>query len=260
MWRCGRPALQWLTELSRCHALHTTSPSALMELSDVTRVLKEVAPLQAAESWDNVGLLVEPSRQPLVKTLLITNDFTEQVLEEALEDPERKPQLIVSYHPPLFKAFKRLTQHSTKERLVVRVIEEGIAVYSPHTSLDNMEGGINDWLLSGVGEGKVTALGLNKSSVQFSNVVEMSGPQDQRDAVEKEVLGLQVGGHSDVKSSPRYHSISFLQLTTIALTICSVLRVECTDVALARLLPIVRKQFPSISIASFSNSKVCIII
>ena len=38
-----------------------------------------------AGSWDNVGLLLEPSPPHKVTSLLLTNDLTEPVLEEALE-------------------------------------------------------------------------------------------------------------------------------------------------------------------------------
>lgn len=194
MLRC--PLLKLIARpriLSCC--LHTSSlSSAPMDLRSLTKVLDQVAPLKAAEPWDNVGLLVEPSKPADIKTLMITNDLTEQVLQEALENPQGKPGLIVSYHPPLFKPFKRLTQTSVKERLVVKVVEEGIAIYSPHTSLDNMDGGINDWLLSGAGEGVVIALGLNKHTTQFSSVLEVRGQGDVRKMIEKNDMLSQLGG------------------------------------------------------------------
>ena len=34
----------------------------------------------------------------------------------------------------------------------------GVSVYSPHTALDNVKGGINDWLASGLGEGVTTVI------------------------------------------------------------------------------------------------------
>lgn len=33
-----------------------------------------------------------------------------------------------------------------KERIVVRCLENQIALYSPHTSWDAVSGGVNDWL------------------------------------------------------------------------------------------------------------------
>ena len=41
----------------------------------------------------------------------MTNDLTEDVLEECVE---KKADLIVSYHPPIFRPLKRLTQGNWK--------------------------------------------------------------------------------------------------------------------------------------------------
>jgi putative NIF3 family GTP cyclohydrolase 1 type 2 len=41
---------------------------------------------------------------------------------------------------------------SVKERIIVRAVENKIALYSPHTALDCVAGGINDWLADGLGE------------------------------------------------------------------------------------------------------------
>lgn len=122
-------------------------------LNTVLGQFKEYAPLHLADqSWDNVGLLVEPrENNPSVERIFFTNDLTEPVLEEAIE---RQAQLIVSYHPPIFSGLKRLTQSSWKERIVLKCIRHGIAVYSPHTSWDAVETGINHWLISAFGKGR----------------------------------------------------------------------------------------------------------
>ncbi|KJE95413.1 NIF3-like protein 1 [Capsaspora owczarzaki ATCC 30864] len=121
-----------------------------MELSKVLQTLKTFAPLRLAESWDNVGLLVEPvtKRRPIDK-ILLTIDLTERVVDEAAQ---HSIPLIIAYHPPIFAALKKLTAGATKERIAVKAIEHGIAIYSPHTSYDSVQGGINDWLASGLGE------------------------------------------------------------------------------------------------------------
>jgi len=116
-----------------------------MDLSAVIGQLESFAPIKLAETWDNVGLLVEPSPPHNVKSLMLTNDLTENVLEEAIN---KSINLIVSYHPPLFKKFKRVTQDQWKDRIVIKAIENRIAIYSPHTSFDIVKGGTNDWLLS----------------------------------------------------------------------------------------------------------------
>jgi len=81
--------------------------------------------------------------------MLLTNDLTPAVMEEAIQ---QKADLILSYHPPLFVPIKKITQRNWKERILTRCIENRIAVYSPHTSYDALEGGVNDWLISAFGE------------------------------------------------------------------------------------------------------------
>lgn len=128
---------------------HSTHRSDLMDLKDVLQVMEQLAPLSLAESWDNVGLLVEPSKCRPIKTILLTNDLTVAVMEEA---EAMSCDLIVSYHPPLFRPIKRLVQKDWKQLLAVRAIESGIAIFSPHTSWDSVKGGVNDWLVGGLGK------------------------------------------------------------------------------------------------------------
>lgn len=192
MWR------SLFNSLTRTTACLHTSALVNMELQALVQVLERIAPLQAAEPWDNVGLLVEPTGKCIVNTVLITNDLTEQVLDEVLANPGAgaggRVGLIVAYHPPIFKPYKKLTQHSAKERIVVRAVEERIGIYSPHTSLDNMEGGINDWLLSAVGEGEVTALGVRKLPHPFPNILHLGGSENWEQMKESVLHQQGVGG------------------------------------------------------------------
>lgn len=140
-----------------------------MELKEVLQVLEQLAPLSLAESWDNVGLLVEPSKPRPVKTVLLTNDLTDAVMEEA---EAMSCDLIVSYHPPLFRPIKRLVQKDWKQRLAIRAVEAGIAVFSPHTSWDSVKGGVNDWLVGGLGSGQVSVLSQSQGSASHSHKLE----------------------------------------------------------------------------------------
>lgn len=118
-----------------------------MDLKLFVNNLEEYAKLYTACDWDNVGLLVEPSKNIFVKKVLLTCDLTEPVFEEAIES---NIDLIISYHPAIsFETpLKKLTQKTWEERSIIKCIENGIAVYSPHTSWDNKDGGINDWIMS----------------------------------------------------------------------------------------------------------------
>lgn len=109
----------------------------------VTAAMDRIAPPELAQSWDNVGLLVG-DRSAVCGRVLLCIDLTPAVLREAVAS---RCEMIVSYHPPLFKPVKRLLADSEgTESIVHQAIACGIAIYSPHTALDAAEGGVNDVL------------------------------------------------------------------------------------------------------------------
>lgn len=142
-----------------------------MELEEVLQVLEQLAPLSLAESWDNVGLLVEPCESRPVKTILLTNDLTHAVMDEAVAV---SCDLIISYHPPLFRPMKRLVQKDWKQRLVIRAVEARMAIFSPHTSWDTVKGGVNDWLVGGLGSGQVSVISQAAGGVSQSHKLEFT--------------------------------------------------------------------------------------
>ncbi|MEE2786011.1 MAG: Nif3-like dinuclear metal center hexameric protein [Myxococcota bacterium] len=120
-----------------------------VHLNAVLGGLAEIAPLHLAADWDNVGLLIEPrSEGGDVARGVLTIDLTEAVVAEAIEVDA---DLIIAYHPPLFQGIKRLVQHTASNRVIMTAIQHGIAVYSPHTALDAVAGGVTDWLVEAAG-------------------------------------------------------------------------------------------------------------
>ncbi|KAG0251519.1 NGG1 interacting factor [Mortierella polycephala] len=128
-------------------------------LQRVLKSMERIAPQSLADhAWDNVGLLVEapyPRARVAAATpqrVFLTIDFTSAVVDEALNDPS--VGVIVAYHPPIFRGMKRLLLKDTKQRMVLQCAAKGVSVFSPHTSCDSCEDGVNDWLLMGFkGEG-----------------------------------------------------------------------------------------------------------
>lgn len=113
--------------------------------------LEAMAPLRLAESWDNVGLLVDPHGGDVpCERLLLTVDLTWPVFEEALR---HRIDLVVAYHPVIFRGVQRLRAQVPSERVLVAALRQGVIVYSPHTALDAVSGGMTDWLASALGEG-----------------------------------------------------------------------------------------------------------
>ncbi|KAG1391428.1 hypothetical protein G6F58_012712 [Rhizopus delemar] len=39
--------------------------------------------------------------------------------------------------------------------MILKAIASGVGIYSPHTACDNCINGVNDWLASGLGKGRI---------------------------------------------------------------------------------------------------------
>src|SRR5262245_18147976 len=76
-----------------------TEGHAVVPLQELISFLHELAPLELAEPWDNVGLLIGDSSAE-ISSVLTCLTLTPNVAEEAIS---RKAQLIVSHHPLLFR-------------------------------------------------------------------------------------------------------------------------------------------------------------
>ncbi len=113
-----------------------------MIVQDVINHLEELAPLAYAEDFDNVGLLVG-NRNTKITGVLVTLDTLEAVVDEAIE---ANCNLIVSFHPIIFKGLKKLTGKNYVERVVMKAIKHDIAIFSIHTALDNALQGVNDMI------------------------------------------------------------------------------------------------------------------
>lgn len=119
-----------------------------MTIDDLIGHLERIAPVEPAEEWDNVGLLVGARDRAVEGPALLTIDFTAAVLEEARRIGAA---IVIAYHPPLFHATKRLTTDDARSRVILGAIEAGMAIYSPHTALDAAPGGVTDWLCGMLG-------------------------------------------------------------------------------------------------------------
>ncbi|MFA5553918.1 MAG: Nif3-like dinuclear metal center hexameric protein [Phycisphaerae bacterium] len=117
-----------------------------MKVSEIINQIEEVVPLKLSQSWDNVGLLIgEQSKQ--VRNLFLTIDITKAVLAEA---KRCKAQMILSYHPVIWDGLKKINPDGPAG-VVHELIRSEIAVYSVHTALDAVQGGVNDALAEIVG-------------------------------------------------------------------------------------------------------------
>jgi dinuclear metal center YbgI/SA1388 family protein len=109
-----------------------------MLVADLVRTMDVIAPTRLAAQWDNVGLIVGDPRCDVSRVLLAI-DCTHPVLAEAAREGYGA---VVAYHPPIFDAQKRFVAGS----IAYEAARAQVAIYSPHTALDVVDGGTNDLL------------------------------------------------------------------------------------------------------------------
>ncbi|GES61041.1 NGG1p interacting factor 3 [Aspergillus terreus] len=139
----------------------STSPFTRAVVSSMRKLYPESL---AEKSFDNTGrtlpgsqlpnealltayaVLLEAPFNPSQKqnnSVLLTIDLTKAVADEAIA---RKDSVVVAYHPIIFRGLKSLTLNDPQQQSLLRLAQEGISVYSPHTAVDATPGGMADWL------------------------------------------------------------------------------------------------------------------
>lgn len=113
-----------------------------MKLKEILSILEQLAPVSFQESYDNCGLIVGDKEAEIQQTLVCL-DISDAVISEAIE---KKCQLIISHHPFIFKPLKTFRSNRLPDRLLIRAIQQDIAIYAMHTCFDNAPEGMNKLL------------------------------------------------------------------------------------------------------------------
>lgn len=108
-------------------------------VGEIAAAIEHFAPLPLQEEYDNAGLQVG-FRERAVHAVMLCLDVTDDVLKEAIR---RQCDMIVSHHPLIFRGLKNLTGADDIQRIVIRALEAGIAIYSAHTNLDSAWNGVS---------------------------------------------------------------------------------------------------------------------
>lgn len=94
--------------------------------------LEAIAPINYAENWDNVGLLVG-TKEKEVKRIMIALDATDQVVDQAIE---QQVDLLITHHPMIFSAMKKITGEDFIGRRILALAKHEISYYAMHTNCD----------------------------------------------------------------------------------------------------------------------------
>ncbi|MCB0514486.1 MAG: Nif3-like dinuclear metal center hexameric protein [Chitinophagales bacterium] len=116
-------------------------------IADIVQFLNQYAPPELQESYDNAGLICGNPNTVCTGALLCL-DSTEAVVEEAIQ---KGFNLIVAHHPIVFKGLKRLNGSNYVERVIIKAIQNNIAIFAAHTNLDNVQKGVNAKICEKIG-------------------------------------------------------------------------------------------------------------
>ena len=127
----------------------------MVKCQDIIDYIEELAPVELAEEWDNIGLLLG-GRQRSVSRILVSLDVTSEVLAFAVN---KGVDLIVTHHPVIFGKINRICDDDIKGRQLYTAISNGISVLSAHTNLDYADNGVNEQLAAVLGLSELVKLG-----------------------------------------------------------------------------------------------------
>ena len=133
-----------------------------MIVKDVIDFLNDYAPLEYAEEFDNAGLIVG-DKNNTVSGILICHDSIPEVIDEAIN---LGYNLIISFHPILFKGIKKLTPNNYVNRSIIKAVKNDISIFSTHTALDNSKFGVNMQLCKKIGITETKILFPKKDTIK----------------------------------------------------------------------------------------------
>ncbi|HEY8890438.1 MAG TPA: Nif3-like dinuclear metal center hexameric protein [Clostridium sp.] len=112
----------------------------VLRVKNIEHMMEQYAPTVLKEDYDNVGLMVGDSEATVTK-ILIALDCTMNVVMEA---KDKGCNFILTHHPLLFIKPRTITRGTLVGKKIIELIKNDINVYSSHTNLDSVKGGLND--------------------------------------------------------------------------------------------------------------------
>lgn len=118
-----------------------------MKVKEIIKEMEALAPPFLKESYDNVGIMVGDENQDVNKILLAL-DCTKEVIEEAKTN---NVDMIITHHPLIFRKPSKVVKSDLQGWKIIELIKNDISLYSSHTNLDTVKGGINDEIVNILG-------------------------------------------------------------------------------------------------------------
>lgn len=121
-----------------------------MKIAEIYKILDEIAPFEAQESWDNSGLLLGNMDDEFDK-IYASIDLDSNLIQKI-----EKNSLVITHHPLIFKGLKSLNPSIYPSNLIYEIIKKDIKLISMHTNFDKFV--LNQFVASEILGYKITEI------------------------------------------------------------------------------------------------------
>ncbi len=133
-----------------------------MKCKDLFSQIEHLVPLSLQESYDNCGLqLGDPDAE--ITGILYSLDVTETAIDTA---KTQGCNLVISHHPLFFRSIKNINTSNSDGHLIVKCLQNNIAVYSMHTNFDKYPNGVSSILAQQLGLSNISILAPEQNKLK----------------------------------------------------------------------------------------------
>ena len=126
-------------------------------VNDIIALMEDMVPSHLAEDWDNSGLQCGDRNWP-VNHVLVALDPSPLVVAAACK---KNVDLLITHHPLIFKPIKNLIIDTPLGQIIDLSVRHRLAIFSAHTNLDSVKGGLNDFFAKKIGLKNLSLLVLD---------------------------------------------------------------------------------------------------
>lgn len=110
-----------------------------VKAKDIIELIEKIAPEDSQVEWDNSGLQIGDKNLEITGVLLAL-DITDKSVDYAIKSGYN---FILSHHPLFFSDVKSIDFSTYRGKLIRKIIENNLFIYSAHTNLDASDKGVN---------------------------------------------------------------------------------------------------------------------
>lgn len=118
-----------------------------MKAKEIASAIERFAPISLQEDWDNSGFCIG-SPESDVNKVLVGFDCTPSIVEEAISIGA---DMIITHHPLIFTGIKKISDRTMTGRMIISAIKNDIVIYSCHTNMDKVPGGVSGRMAAKLG-------------------------------------------------------------------------------------------------------------